>query len=73
MTHPSPDPSAGDAERLLRSLTGIVSAHVGTDRNGVINEIHVLAAADMQAKRVVRNVESALSAGLGIQRLKLLC
>ncbi|MFO7893897.1 MAG: hypothetical protein R6U63_09190 [Longimicrobiales bacterium] len=59
--------SAEDAERLLGSLAGVVSAHVVTDAAGKIVEIHILSAADLHPKQMVRNVESALSAGLGIQ------
>ncbi|MEJ2215679.1 MAG: hypothetical protein P8099_03585 [Gemmatimonadota bacterium] len=62
----SPSP-ASDAEQLLNSLTGIVSAHVVADNDGKIVEIHILSTPEIQAKRVVRNVESALTAGLGIQ------
>lgn len=55
-----------DAERLLASLAGIISAHVVTDSIGRPVEIHILSAAELHPKQVVRNVESALSAGLGI-------
>lgn len=58
---------ANRAERLLASLAGVVSAHVVTDGAGRIVEIHVLAGAEVHPKQVVRNVESALSAGLGIE------
>lgn len=54
------------AERLLRSLAGIVSARVVSDRNGQLLEIHVLATDELHPKQVVRNVESALRAGLGL-------
>lgn len=53
-------------ERLLCSLTGIVSARVITNPFGRLDEIHILAADTLHPKQVVRNVESALSAGLGI-------
>lgn len=56
-----------DAERLIGALAGIVSAHIVTDGAGRMVEIHVLASPDLHPKQVVRNVESALSAGLGIQ------
>lgn len=59
--------SPGEAEELLASLSGVVSAHVVADATGRIIEIHVLAAPDLHPKQVVRNVESALSAGLGLQ------
>jgi len=59
-------PPNGNAEQLLGSLAGIVSAHVVRRTDGEIIEIHVLATPDLHPKQVVRNVESALSAGLGI-------
>jgi hypothetical protein len=55
------------AEALLASLAGVVSANVVADSFGRIREIHILAVAELHPKQVVRNVESALSAGLGIQ------
>ena len=57
---------AADAERLLGSLAGVVSAHVVADATGDIVEIHILSAPDLHPKQMVRNVESALSAGLGL-------
>jgi hypothetical protein len=62
-----PAPSGFDAEALLASLAGILSAHVVTGSDGRIVEIHILAAAELHPKQVVRNVESALSAGFGIE------
>ncbi len=62
----SPSP-ARDVEQLLNSLTGVVSAHVVVNNDGRIVEIHILSTPEIQAKRVVRNVESALTAGLGIE------
>jgi len=56
-----------DAERLLGALAGVVSAHIVADAAGHLVEIHILATPDLHPKQVVRNVESALSAGLGIQ------
>lgn len=55
-----------EVERLLCSLTGIVSARVISNPLGRLDEIHILAADTLHPKQVVRNVESALSAGLGI-------
>lgn len=62
------DPAPFDAgiERLLTSLAGVISARVVADPDGQIEEIHILATPALQPKQVVRNVESALSAGLGI-------
>lgn len=61
-----PIASAEDAQRLLGSLAGVVSAHVVADATGDIVEIHILSSADLHPKQIVRNVESALSAGLGL-------
>jgi len=55
------------AEQLLSSLTGVLSARIVADRNGEIEEIHVLVTQEIQAKQAVRNVESALMAQLGIK------
>jgi hypothetical protein len=55
-----------DIERLIQSLTGIHSASVISSEPGRPEEIHVLCAANLSAKQVVRNIESALSAGLGL-------
>lgn len=59
-------PPTGNAEQLLGSLAGVVSAHIVREADGQIVEIHILATPDLHPKQVVRNVESALSAGLGI-------
>jgi hypothetical protein len=62
----NPISRAADAERLLGSLAGVVSAHVVADAAGNIVEIHILSSPDLHPKQMVRNVESALSAGLGL-------
>lgn len=54
-------------EPLLASLAGVLSARVVTDALGELEEIHILAEAAYHPKRIVRNVESALCAGLGIE------
>lgn len=66
---PAQDPRLQEdaAEQLLAALAGIVSAHIVTGEDGQIVEIHVLATSDLHPKQVVRNVESALSAGLGFR------
>jgi hypothetical protein len=56
-----------EAEKLLGALAGIVSAHVVTDATGRLVEIHVLATPELHPKQIVRNVESALTAGLGME------
>jgi hypothetical protein len=53
-------------ERLLCGLAGVISARAVTEPGGRIEEIHVLATERLHPKQVVRNVESALSAGLGL-------
>lgn len=55
------------AEELIASLAGVLSVRIVTDRAGGIEEIHVLTTAEVQAKQVVRNVESALMARLGMK------
>jgi hypothetical protein len=52
-------------ERLLDALEGVVSTRVIMDPHGRIIEIHILASHELHPKQIVRNVESALSAGLG--------
>ena len=58
--------SIEDAERLLTSLTGIVSARLVTRPGGEIDEIHVLTTDEVTAKQTVRNVESALLAHMDL-------
>jgi hypothetical protein len=53
-------------ERLLSALEGVVSARVVFDDNARLVEIHILASHELHPKQIVRNVESALSAGFGL-------
>ena len=63
-----PDPwGIKRAENLITSLTGVLSARVVVGPQGDVSEIHVLTAGDVQAKQVVRNIESALMAQLGLK------
>jgi hypothetical protein len=63
-----PDPwGVKRAENLIASLTGILSARVVVTPLGEVSEIHVLTRSDQQAKQVVRNIESALMAQLGMK------
>ena len=63
-----PDPwGVRRAENLLTTLEGILSARVVTTPLGEVSEIHVLAQSGLQPKQVVRNVESALLAHLGLK------
>jgi hypothetical protein len=55
------------AENLITSLTGVLSARVVVTPQGEISEIHVLTAGDAQPKQMVRNIESALMAQLGVK------
>ena len=55
------------AEELIASLGGVLSARIVAGRAGEIDEVHVLTNATVQPKQVVRNVESALMAQLGIK------
>lgn len=67
---PSSDPSAlsvGEAEALLATLPGIISARIVMARQGGIGEIHVLTGADVTPRQTVRNVESALLARFGVR------
>jgi hypothetical protein len=61
----SPTWTVPDAEALLLSLPGIVSAHVHRDEAGVVREVHLLASSELGAKQIVRNVESAMLARFG--------
>lgn len=64
--YPSPWHPGNEVERLLCSLAGVVSARVVANPLGRLEEIHILASPLLSAKQIVRNVQSALSAGLGI-------
>ena len=63
-----PDPwGVKRAENLLQSLQAILSARVVVSPVGEIQEVHVLSGSGISPKQVVRNVESALLAHLGIK------
>ena len=63
-----PDPwGVRRAENLLTSLEGILSARLVTTPLGDVSEVHVLAQAGLQPKQLVRNIESALLAQLGLK------
>jgi len=59
--------SVGEAEALLATLPGIISARVVTTRQGGLGEVHVLTGADVTPRQTVRNVESALLARFGVR------
>jgi hypothetical protein len=54
--------SVPEAEELIQTLNGVISARIVTDHGGAIEEIHVLTSEDLSPKQTVRNVESALLA-----------
>jgi hypothetical protein len=63
-----PDPwGVRRAENLLTSLEGVLSARVVTTPLGEVSEIHILAQSGLAPKQLVRNVESALRAHLGLK------
>jgi hypothetical protein len=55
-----------EIEGLLTALRGVLAARIAVSPLGRIEEIHVLADAATHPKQIVRNIESALNAGLGI-------
>ena len=64
----TPDPwGVRRAENLLTSLEGVLSARVVTTPLGEVSEIHILAQSGLQPKQIVRNIESALLAQLGLK------
>ena len=63
-----PDPwGVRRAENLLTSLEGVLSARVVTTPLGEVSEVHILASAGLAPKQLVRNIESALLAQLGLR------
>lgn len=62
----SPAYPESEIEGLITALRGVLAARVTLGAAGAIEEIHVLAAEQLHPKQIVRNIESALSAGLGI-------
>lgn len=55
------------AEDLISTLQDVISVRVVASPTGGINAIHVLVTTGTPAKQVVRNIESALMAQLGLQ------
>lgn len=62
-TPPYPE---SEVEGLISALMGVMAAHVTMSPLGRIEEVHILADEQLHPKQIVRNVESALSAGLGV-------
>lgn len=55
------------AEELIASLTDVVSVRITATETGSVDAIHVLVTGDTPPKQVVRNIESALMAQLGLR------
>ena len=55
------------AEELIGSLKDVVSARITATDTGAVDAIHVLVTGETPAKSVVRNIESALMAQLGLK------
>jgi hypothetical protein len=69
MTAPQEEPvrwTIQEAERLLLSLPGVVSARVVARPGGDVDEVHLLTTTEIKPKQTVRNVESALLARLDV-------
>ncbi len=56
-----------ECEDLLKQVKGVVSARVVKGNAGDVSEIHILADSTRGPKQVVRDIESALLAQLGIE------
>ncbi len=55
------------AEELIATLPGVVSVRIVSTESGGVDTIHVLTTGETQPKQMVRNVESALMAHLGMR------
>lgn len=55
------------AEELIASLQDVVSVRIAATETGSVDTIHVLVSGGVSAKAVVRNIESALMAQLGLR------
>src|SRR3954463_10562953 len=63
-----PDPwGVRRAENLLTSLEGILSSRVVNTPLGEVSEVHVLGQAGLAPKQLIRNIEFALLAQLGLK------
>ena len=56
-----------EAEALLSSLPGVISARIVEADGGGVGDIHLLTGSDVTPKQTVRNVESALIAHFGLR------
>lgn len=55
------------AEELLATLEHVVGARIVADDSGAVETIHVLVTGELSPKQMVRNIESALMAQLGMR------
>ena len=55
------------AQELIGTLAGVVSVRIVPTESGLVDTIHVLTTGDTVPKQMVRNVESALMAHLGMR------
>jgi len=73
LSHPSSSPIAGsvlplaEAERLLRTLPGVIDVRIEPSDSGAVSEVHVVTTMDVSPKATVRNVETMLKASLRMQ------
>ncbi len=58
--------NVNDIESVVCRLKGIIAVSVVPDGNGGVSEVHVLAGSSRSPKQVVRDVESAVMARLGV-------
>lgn len=55
------------AEELIATLPGVLSVRIVPSESGAVDEVHVLTTELVQPKQMVRNIESALMAQLGLR------
>jgi len=55
------------AQELIATLPGVLSVRIVPSETGTIEEIHVLTTSEVVPKNMVRNIESALMAQLGLR------
>jgi hypothetical protein len=56
-----------EAERLLRTLPGVIDVRIEPSDSGAVSEVHVVTTMDVSPKATVRNVETMLKASLRMQ------
>ena len=58
--------SVNDIESIVCRLKGVIAVSVVPDGTGAVSEVHILAGSSRSPKQVVRDVESAVMARLGV-------